>query len=59
MQKTVDAWKAWKSQQSATKNLRPYLQSIIWDVNKGAWHPLVDLYVNGKLILKKENAGRW
>ena len=57
MQKTVDDWKAWKSQQSATKNLRPNLQSIIWDVNKGAYDPLIDLYVNGKLILKKENAG--
>ena len=57
MSQTVQNWVKWKQSESSTRSLRPHLASITWDKDHGAWHPLIDFYVNGNKIMDKQAAG--
>ena len=57
MQQTVKKWVTWKESKDSSRALRPQLDSMTWDKKKGATDPIVDFFVNGKQILRKEFAG--
>lgn len=57
MSQTVNRWVKWKENEDSGRSLRPHLDAITWDKDYGAWHPLVDFFVQGKQVLNKTNAG--
>jgi hypothetical protein len=57
MEQTVKKWVKWKESEDSSRALRPHLESMTWDNNKGATDPIVDFYANGKAVFKKKYAG--